>query len=240
MMVAVFLTSAARCGAVADQQDATGFKPMPEPTADTPRSERSLQLEAELARVALGDRAAFGALYRATSGRLLALIQRITVDRGLAEDVLQEVYVNVWRAAGSYEAQRSQPMTWLIALARHRAIDALRRRKGDAEHLSLGPAVDGDDGVDGADDEVSSVADPAAGPLELLQQAGEARGVAHCLEQLSREQRQCLALTYYQGLSHAETAQHLAQPLGSVKSWVRRGLQAIKDCLDRAGLAHGR
>ena len=222
------------------QRPPVGRFPMPEPPPDNARSERSLQLEALLARVALGDRAAFGALYRATSGLLLALVQRITVDRALAEDVLQEVYVNVWRAAGSYEAQRSQPMTWLIALARHRAIDALRRRKGEVEHVSLGPAGDADEAADAVDDEASSVADPAAGPLELLQRAGEARGVARCLEQLSREQRQCLALTYYQGLSHAETAQHLAQPLGSVKSWVRRGLQAIKDCLDRAGPVHGR
>jgi len=97
--------------------------------SDPAWTERSQRLDSLLSRVALGDRKAFAALYEDTSAYLFGVILRITVDRGLAEDVLQEVFVNVWRSAQSFDAQRSQPLTWLTSVARHRAIDSLRRRK---------------------------------------------------------------------------------------------------------------
>jgi RNA polymerase sigma factor (sigma-70 family) len=184
-----------------------------------------------LARTGLGDRAALAALYRATSAHLLGVIVRINPDRGQGEDVLQEVYVNVWRNAGSYDAARSRPMTWLTSIARHGAIDSLRRARARVQTVSSHAGAGEDDRETDTVDEVASD-DP--GPLRLLQQAAEKREVEHCVGRLSAEQQQCVALAYYQGLSHSEVAEHLAQPLGTVKSWLRRALLALKDCLTRA------
>jgi RNA polymerase sigma-70 factor (ECF subfamily) len=192
---------------------------------------RNRELGELLSRVALGDRSAFGALYRQTSAHLLGLVLRIQRDRALAEEVLQEVYVNVWRAAGGYEAGLGQPWTWLTSVARHRAIDSLRRGRGEPATVT-GPSFDDED-----DDVLNRLPSTAAGPLELLAQAGEARALSDCVRALSGEQQQSLALAFYQGLSHAEVAQHLRQPLGTVKSWLRRALFALRDCLERAASA---
>jgi len=194
-------------------------------------SDRSAALAEVLARVALGDRAAFGTLYAATSAHLFGVILRINPDRAQAEDLLQDIFVNIWRAASGYEAARAQPMTWLTSIARNRAIDSLRRRKTEVSTVTHHRPAD-DDGED--TDILAAQPSDAAGPLELLVQAAEAQAVSHCVQSLSAEQQQCVALAYYQGLSHAEVAQHLAQPLGTVKSWMRRALIALKDCLGRA------
>jgi RNA polymerase sigma-70 factor, ECF subfamily len=191
-----------------------------------PWSDRSSHLAALLAKVSLGDRAAFALLYEATKSHLFAVILRINPQRAQAEDVMQEVFVNVWRAAGSFDAARSQPMTWLISLARHRAIDSLRRRKTEPQTVSASEDVD-DHGL------LDNTPSSDAGPLDLLQQAAQARDVVHCIDALSAEQKQSIALAYYQGLSHAEAAEQLHVPLGTVKSWVRRALIALKDCLGR-------
>jgi len=194
-------------------------------------TDRSTELAGWLSRTALGDRAAFAALYRATSAHLFGVILRIHHDRSVAEELLQDIYVNIWRAAGSFDAARAQPMTWLISIARNRAIDSLRRAKTDVKTVSTS--------LPGEDDEedhdlLARLPTDAAGPLQLLEQAADARELAHCMQQLSVEQQQCVALAYYQGLSHAEVAEHLTQPLGTVKSWMRRALGALKQCLARA------
>lgn len=183
-----------------------------------------------LSRVGLGDRQAFAELYRHSAAHLLGVVLRICPQRALAEDLLQEIFINVWRAAQQYDAARSQPMTWLTSIARNRAIDAVRR--GRTEPTVADPGMP-DDEQD--QDVYAHHADPGPGPQQWLQQAGEAAALQQCMGGLSAAQRQCLALAYYQGLSHAEVAAHIGQPLGSVKSWVRRGLQALKDCLDRLG-----
>ncbi|RZL00775.1 MAG: sigma-70 family RNA polymerase sigma factor [Rubrivivax sp.] len=190
-----------------------------------------------LSRVALGDRGAFEALYRQSSPHLLAVILRIQGNRAQAEDVLQEVYVNVWRAAQSFNPALSQASTWLSSVARNRAIDSLRRRQSEPHTVSSHqPGRDGDE----EHDMVNDVASDLPGPQALLEQAGEARQVQHCLKGLSGEQQHSLALAFYQGLSHAEVAEHLGQPLGTVKSWLRRGLLSLKSCLERAAtLARG-
>ena len=194
-------------------------------------AQRADALGALLARVSLGDRAAFATLYQQTAAHLLGVILRINSDRGQAEDLLQEIFVKIWGAAGSFDVQRAQPMTWLTSIARHRAIDSLRRRQTEPQWVTARAGVaEGED-----DDLLDQLASDDAGPLELLGQAVQARAVGVCMKGLSGEQQQTLALAFYQGLSHSEVAEQLRQPLGTVKSWVRRGLIALRGCLERAG-----
>ena len=202
---------------------------MVKPAADW--TERSLDLSRLLARAGVGDRAAFATLYERTSSHLLAVVLRINRDRAQAEDILQEVYVNVWRAASSFDAAQSQPLTWLTSIARNRAIDSLRRLQTQPR-MRAAPASEGRDSED--DDVYDTVADESPGPLDLLSRAAEARSLAACMDQLSPSQRQSVALAFFQGLSHAEVATQMRQPLGTVKSWVRRSLATLKSCLDAA------
>jgi RNA polymerase sigma factor (sigma-70 family) len=195
-------------------------------------SERSHDLSRLLARAGLGDRAAFATLYERTSSHLLAVVLRINRDRAQAEDILQEVYVNVWRAASSFDAAQSQPLTWLTSIARNRAIDSLRRLQTQPQMRSAGRDAEGRESED--DDVYDTVADDAPGPLDLLSRAGEARSLAACMDKLSATQRQSVALAFFQGLSHAEVAAQMRQPLGTIKSWVRRSLAALKSCLQGA------
>ena len=195
-------------------------------------SERSLDLSRLLARAGLGDRAAFATLYERTSSHLLAVVLRINRDRAQAEDILQEVYVNVWRAASSFDAAQSQPLTWLTSIARNRAIDSLRRVSTQPKFRTVGLTADGSDLEE--ESVYDSLADESPGPLDLLSQASDARSLAACMDQLSALQRQSVALAFFQGLSHVEVAEQLRQPLGTVKSWVRRALMTLKGCLQGA------
>ena len=193
-------------------------------------SARSQELAQLISRCALGDRTAFARLYDLTSGHLFAVVLRIQRDRALAEDLLQEVYVNVWRAMGSFDAAQSQPMTWLTSVARNKAIDSLRR----AQAQPVLQSVHRDDEDDDRPDLDQQIADETAGPVDLLSQAGDARRLNTCMQVLTASQRQSVALAFFDGLSHAEVAAHLHQPLGTVKSWVRRALLSLKECLERA------
>ncbi len=200
------------------------------PSASPDWTERSRELSTLLARAALGDRAAFAELYDRTSGHLFAVLLRVQRDRALAEDLLQEVYVSVWRAAGGFDAARSQPLTWLTSIARNRAIDSLRRAQAQPQTVS----TTRDDPEDDSPDAVERAADEAPGPLELLGRACDVRQLTQCMDGLSATQRQSVALAFYDGLSYAEVADHLRQPLGTVKSWLRRALQSLKRCLDQS------
>jgi RNA polymerase sigma-70 factor (ECF subfamily) len=194
-------------------------------------SARSQELAQLIARSALGDRGAFTRLYDLTSGHLFAVVLRIQRDRALAEDLLQEVYVSAWKAIASFDAAQSQPMTWLTSIARNKAIDSLRRAQTQPRLESV-HAPDDDDGD--RPDLDQQIADEAPGPAELLMQASDARRLGACMQALSAAQRQSLALAFFDGLSHGEVADHLRQPLGTVKSWVRRALSALRECLERA------
>ena len=200
--------------------------PSPTPPADW--SERSRDLSRLLARAGLGDRAAFAQLYDKSSSHLFAVVLRINRDRAQAEDILQEVYVNVWRAAQSFDAAQSQPLTWLTSIARNRAIDSLRRKQAEPP-LQTTMSGDLEDR-----DVYDTLPSDAPGPLELLSRASDARALSSCMESLSAPQRQSVALAFFDGLSHAEVAAQMGQPLGTVKSWVRRSLLALKSCLDEA------
>lgn len=201
--------------------------------------ERSRELSQLLAKTGLGDRAAFAELYRRTSAHLFGVVLRIQRDRAAAEDLLQEVFVSVWRHAAGFDAARSQPLTWLTSIARNRAIDGLRRASARPQAETGGRADDEDE----RPDPVDTLPDPGPGPLELLGRASDARELGRCMDRLSPPQRQSVALAFFDGLSHAEVAEQLQQPLGTVKSWVRRALLTLKTCLehgvlrDRAGEA---
>jgi RNA polymerase sigma-70 factor (ECF subfamily) len=204
---------------------------MPSPGA-TPKSDwnaRSVELASLLARTGLGERAAFATLYEQTSAHLLGVVMRIQRDRALAEDILQEVFVNVWRAAQSFDAAQSQPLTWLTSVARNRTIDSLRRAHVQPQ-LKTNVSTNDDEETDVYD----TVADDAPGPLDLLSRASESRALAMCMEVLSPQQRQSVALAFFDGLSHAEVAESMREPLGTVKSWVRRALMSLKNCLEAA------
>ena len=199
----------------------------------TPQSdwtERSLELSKLLARAGVGDRAAFATLYERTSSHLLGVVLRIQRDRAQAEDILQEVYVNVWRAAQSFDAAQSQPLTWLSSIARNRAIDSLRRTQTQPQFRSTITSTADEEETDVYD----TVADSAPGPLDLLSRASDARALSSCMQGLSAQQRQSVALAFFDGLSHAEVAEQMRQPLGTVKSWVRRALMSLKGCLESA------
>jgi RNA polymerase sigma factor (sigma-70 family) len=191
--------------------------------------ERSHELAQLLARSGLGDRQAFAQLYQRSSGHLFAVVLRIQRDRALAEELLQEIYVGVWKAAAGFDAARSQPLTWLTAIARNRAIDSLRR-------ANTQPRIQSRSGQDEDEPVDEGPGDDGPGPLELLQRASEARELSRCMQDLSPPQRQSVALAFFDGLSHAEVAERLRQPLGTVKSWVRRALASLKSCLERAVL----
>lgn len=193
--------------------------------------ERSRELAQLLAQSGLGDRRAFARLYERTSGHLFAVVLRIQRDRGTAEDLLQEIYVSVWKAAASFDAARAQPLTWLTHIARNKAIDSLRRAQAQPKLESTTRDED-DDRPDAAE----ALADAGPGPLDLLGQAADRRQLGACMEHLSPPQRQSVALAFFDGLSHAEVAEHLREPLGTVKSWVRRALATLKGCLDRAAM----
>jgi RNA polymerase sigma-70 factor (ECF subfamily) len=189
-------------------------------------ADRSARLAALLARVALGDQSAFAQLYQQTSAHLYGVAVRIVKDGAAAEEVLQEAFVNVWHHAGSYVAAKSQPTTWLAAIVRNRCLDQLRRRELDTVTMTR------DDEDESREFDLPS-GDPT--PVEMLLAGAEAQSVRDCVDALEAGQKQAIALAFYQGLSHAELADHLRQPLGTVKSWVRRGLERLKGCLDRAG-----
>jgi RNA polymerase sigma-70 factor (ECF subfamily) len=199
----------------------------PTPADDWPSKSR--ELSDLLARSGLGDRAAFAGLYERTSGHLFAVVLRIQRDRAQAEDLLQEVYVSVWKSAAGFDAARSQPLTWLTHIARNRAIDSLRRSAAQPRTESLhGGSEDDDDNL------ADRVASDSPGPLDLLGQASDARELSQCMDRLSPPQRQSVALAFFAGLSHAEVAAQLQEPLGTVKSWVRRALTTLKSCLERS------
>jgi RNA polymerase sigma-70 factor (ECF subfamily) len=183
----------------------------------------TVELQRLLSRVALGDRKAFRALYEATSPSLFGVAVRILNRRDRAEEVIQDVFVNVWQRAATYSASASQPMTWLTAIARNRALDMLR---SESAHPAE-PLHDDEDG------NILEPADERPDPLGLLERAVDEVRIRECLDDIRGPQRQCLALAYYHGLSHSEVAVRLTAPIGSVKVWIRRGLERLKRCLDR-------
>ncbi|HUU73465.1 MAG TPA: sigma-70 family RNA polymerase sigma factor [Burkholderiales bacterium] len=177
------------------------------------------ELAAMLARCALSDQRAFDALYQASSAKLFGVAVRITRRKDWAEEVLQESFVKIWHHAGNYDTAKSAPMTWMTAIVRNRALDWLRRPR----------EVQTSEEVEAF---LASVPDEGPGPEELAVLSARSGRLHECLEQLGADQKRSITLAFFHGLSHGELAQKMDKPLGTVKTWVRRGLDRLRHCLD--------
>lgn len=182
------------------------------------------QLKAWLAAVARKDADAFRSLYDATSSKLFGFALRILIKRELAEEVLQESFVSIWNSAASYQASMAAPMTWMTTIVRNKAFDLLRRVDATVE-------LDADTFDKDVMDALEST-DPT--PIESLQLTQDSKALARCFARLEGLHRQAIALAFYHDLSHSEVAEQMKLPIGTVKTWVRRGLERLRTCLTKA------
>jgi RNA polymerase sigma-70 factor, ECF subfamily len=188
------------------------------PVAESPTEFDEL-LESLLRRCAAADSDALQRLYALVSPILFACVIRILRRRSLAEDALQDVFISIWQQAGQFTAVRGRPMAWMMSIARYRAIDLLRRERL-APMLAAQPEE-----YRSIDAELDSEGGSAAWlPSDEL--------MKRCLGLLSNEQAHCLELAYVNGNSHEEIARLMGNPLGTVKSWIRRALRSLRQCLE--------
>jgi len=176
------------------------------------------ELEELLRRCAGGDQTALQALHRKVAPQLLAVLLRLLHTRALAEDALQDAFIRIWQEAGRFDQSRGRAMAWMVSIARNRAIDLLRAARpmlmldeaelSDAEQLRV------------------------PGPADRAEFSYTQSALWRCLNALGAQQRQCLVLAYQYGLTQQRIAASIAQPLGSVKSWVRRGLESLRRCIE--------
>ena len=176
-------------------------------------------LSRALGRVAAGDEGALQEVYSRTSAKLFGICLRILGDRGEAEDALQDVYVSVWRRAGSFDGERGSPITWLATLARNRAIDRLRsaKRARASEPVEAG----------------MEIADSAPSAFDRLEASETSGRLAGCIGELEDRTGLAIREAFFGGFTYAELADRMKVPLGTMKSWIRRGLTKLKDCLER-------
>ncbi|HUR40380.1 MAG TPA: sigma-70 family RNA polymerase sigma factor [Verrucomicrobiae bacterium] len=181
-------------------------------------------LAALLAATARGDQAAFAELYAATSSHLFAVLLRMLQRRDWAEEALQDAYMRIWQKSEGYDPARGVPMAWMSTIARYRALDLLRMRRPEINESQFDeearPLLDAPDESSGPEDRAV-----AGAGLDHLER---------CMKGLSDEQRRSVLLAYYEGYTHTELARRMKAPMGTVKSWVRRGLLQLRDCLGAA------
>lgn len=170
-----------------------------------------------LERCARGERNALGELYDQSASNLFGLALRIVRDEAGAEECLQDAFVQIWKRADHFDPARGSGMSWMIAIVRYRALDHLRRHRHTQHHET--------------DEGLQSLQDPEPGPWQQTQAADAQRIVRICLERLNDEQRRAVTLAYLEGLTHPELAHRLGKPLGTVKTWVRRGLRQLQTCV---------
>nr|WP_229722798.1 sigma-70 family RNA polymerase sigma factor [Xylophilus rhododendri] len=179
-----------------------------------------------MARIALQDAGSAGALkelYGLTSPRMFGLALRVTGNREWAEDALQEAYLNIWRIAGDYRAGISPPMAWMGVIVRSRSLDFLRRRNSERA----------DAGVELDEYLQDTLAGDGGDPVDMADASQQATALRQCLSRLENKQREVVSLAYLRELSHSELAEQLKLPLGTVKTWIRRGLNQLRECLGR-------
>ncbi len=193
-----------------------------------------IQLIALITRIAAGgdrekasstpdSQAALRELYDLTSGKLYGVAMRVLGNRDWAEDVLQEAFLNIWRIAGDYRVALSPPMAWMGVIVRSRALDFRRRRASDRADAS----VELDDMLN------DTLASDEANPMDTTDASEQAWALHECLRKLENKQREVVSLAYLRDLSHGELAQQLQLPLGTVKTWIRRGLDQLRGCMAR-------
>jgi RNA polymerase sigma-70 factor (ECF subfamily) len=179
---------------------------------------RTRSREALLRACASGDQAALQGLYTETASKLFGLALRIIGKRELAEEILQDCFVSVWRSAHTFDPGRGTAMAWLARIVRNRCIDVLRQRGRDAplDHASI-----------------EDCEDPLSSPADLAALSHDARRLHDCLGELEENPRKIIGLVYYEGMTYKEAAAHVGEPLGTVKSWVRRSLIRLRGCMER-------
>src|SRR6267154_1920030 len=184
-----------------------------------PAADLDEQLQSLLDRCAAADASALERLYELASPFLFACLTRILRRRALAEEALQDVFVSIWQRAGQFHSSRGRPMAWMMSIARYRAIDLLRHERHVPalipdlpERLAAQPETESE--------ERSPAWLPPSGLLE------------HCLSLLTERQKHCLELAFVGGNSHEDISRLTGSPLGNVKSWIRRGLQSLRQCLE--------
>ncbi|RDU96384.1 sigma-70 family RNA polymerase sigma factor [Trinickia dinghuensis] len=178
---------------------------------------RRANLNAILLRIAEGSRPAFTDFYELTAAHVFAVIVRMVRDRGEAEDLLQNVYMNAWRRADSFDPKRGSAMTWLVTLARHRTIDRMR------EHRET--QID--------EQQVALIEDDSPTPVDAAQGSEERQRLERCMKALEAKQRGAIREAFFGGATYNELAERHHVPLGTMKSWVRRSLMQLKVCLER-------
>ncbi len=175
------------------------------------------EIEALIAQVALGNQTAFSNLYDATSGKLFAVCLRVLNERAAAEDAMQEAYVKIWRNADRYQVTGHSPMTWLITIARNTAIDRLRARTTDHDVA----------------DYSERIASPALSPEQSAVATSEAKRIVQCLDELDTDRRAAISGAYLQGKTYSELSDQFDVPLNTMRTWLRRGLIALRECMSR-------
>jgi RNA polymerase sigma factor (sigma-70 family) len=166
-----------------------------------------------------GDRKAFEQIYQNTSSQLFAISLKMLKNRALAEEALQDAFVKIWHNASEYQSDKGVVISWMISIIRYRSLDILRHQKVRKEQdLSENPS---------STDQEKNEFEPD--PMNIVYD--EKNKLVDCIEQLEHQQRQVIHLAYYKGLTHHEVVDHVASPLGTVKSWIRRGLQQLQRCL---------
>jgi RNA polymerase sigma-70 factor (ECF subfamily) len=170
-----------------------------------------------IVRVSLRDRAAFDMLYRQTSAKLFGVCLRVLNDRAEAEEALQEVFVKIWTKADRFAISELSPISWLVAVARNHAIDRVRARKR--------PTADIDEAID--------IADPTPGPEAQMLAGAEGERIHRCLRELDEDRAAAVRGAYLKGESYAELAERHGVPLNTMRTWLRRSLLKLRDCLER-------
>ena len=167
-------------------------------------------------KVAVRDREAFAALYKATCAKLYGIVVRILPGKGVADEVLQEVYVKIWDRAGDFDPGRASPISWMAAIARNRALDEARRRKP----ISM--------------EDMPDSFEPAAEtghPLDGQERSEVLKALLACLSNLDKEKREIVLLAYYRGLSREALANRYNHPVATIKTWLHRSLAQLRTCL---------
>lgn len=170
-----------------------------------------------IVRVAMKDRGAFDVLYQRTSAKLFGVCLRVLADRSEAEEALQEVFVKVWTKADRFAVSELSPISWLVAVARNHSIDRVRARVKRASNI----------------DEAMDIADDRPGPEAMAVATSESQRIHGCLDELEEDRSAAVRGAYLNGESYVELAERHKVPLNTMRTWLRRSLMKLKDCLER-------